>query len=385
MKGEVHILIVGEEQVGKSTLIQAYVTRKFPQTVPSVVTRHQIPASKTADNIKVTIGDTSSQYSNLSVQPIKEADVILLLHDLTRPETLENLSLIWIPRIREVRVNRKVSFLLVGTKADLLPNLDDDSSTSSVSQQMPEVRNIMVLNHDCHYEMKCSAYDIDSIDRVLDYATQTITHPLAPIYICDDERSCFTPEAYQAFRRIFRILDEDGDNLLNDDEFYRVLAYRPNPDQTTYLNTTKQKLFNLDPENIDKNALTFQGFLSWIEDDLREFPQRLPWTILRCHDYDDFDDSLKISIPKNVAEHPDLTVLPPVSFELSYSASKFLRDLAEIAYNENTRPIRDSRGDSDSNSELEECLTVEALKSIFAILPKDIRHPWQSPPSYQVS
>lgn len=69
-------------------------------------------------------------------------------------------------------------------------------------------------------------------------------------------------------------------------------------------------------------------------------------------------------------------------FELSPEAISFLLKLARHAYQENTRPIK---LDSDSSSDLEECLTAEALRSIFATaLEPGESHPWMDPPAYKV-
>ena len=69
-------------------------------------------------------------------------------------------------------------------------------------------------------------------------------------------------------------------------------------------------------------------------------------------------------------------------YELSPDAISFLLKLARHAYQENTRPIK---SDSDSSSDVEECLTAEALRSIFttALAPGE-NHPWIDPPTHKV-
>lgn len=66
--------------------------------------------------------------------------------------------------------------------------------------------------------------------------------------------------------------------------------------------------------------------------------------------------------------------------ELSDQAKEFLVNLAKIAYLENTKPMK---ADSDSCSEMEDCLTWEALKTILCVLPPGSSHPWSSPPNYK--
>ncbi len=83
---------------------------------------------------------------------------------------------------------------------------------------------------------------------------------------------------------------------------------------------------------------------------------------------------------------PEVQRLPDIkdtqSFELSPDAISFLLKLARHAYQENSRPIK---SDSDSTSDIEECLTAEALRWIFATaLSPGESHPWSDPPTYKV-
>lgn len=66
--------------------------------------------------------------------------------------------------------------------------------------------------------------------------------------------------------------------------------------------------------------------------------------------------------------------------ELSEGAVAFVVGLARNAYSENARPIR---SDSDSNSDVEDCLTSEALKSILSVLSPEEDHPWTAPPAFK--
>jgi hypothetical protein len=83
---------------------------------------------------------------------------------------------------------------------------------------------------------------------------------------------------------------------------------------------------------------------------------------------------------------PEMLRLPRVKrgqiFELSEPATNFLLNLARNAYSDNTRPIKSA--DSDSTSEIEECLTDEALKWIMSVLPETASNPWVNPPNFQV-
>ncbi|RYY89214.1 hypothetical protein EON63_01170, partial [archaeon] len=82
-----------------------------------------------------------------------------------------------------------------------------------------------------------------------------------------------------------------------------------------------------------------------------------------------------IQIPKEIHTLPLLRL--DEIYQLSPSAYTFLLSLAKNAYQENTKPIK-----IDSDSEVEDCLTWEALKSIWATLTYDEPTPWSYPPHH---
>ena len=55
MRKNVKILVVGDEKVGKSSLISTFVAESFPAEVPSVLPEIQIPPELTAENVSLTI------------------------------------------------------------------------------------------------------------------------------------------------------------------------------------------------------------------------------------------------------------------------------------------------------------------------------------------
>lgn len=61
MKENVKLLFIGDPGVGKSSLISSYVSRHFPEEVPAVMAEAIIPAETTANNITVTIMDSSAR------------------------------------------------------------------------------------------------------------------------------------------------------------------------------------------------------------------------------------------------------------------------------------------------------------------------------------
>jgi Ras family protein T1 len=94
MKDHVRILLIGDSGVGKSSLISSYVSRHFPEEVPAVMTDAIIPPDTTANNVCVTIMDSSARPGDREVlkHKIRAADSVIALYDVTRPETFDSLK-----------------------------------------------------------------------------------------------------------------------------------------------------------------------------------------------------------------------------------------------------------------------------------------------------
>jgi len=107
-----------------------------------------------------------------------------------------------------------------------------------------------------------------------------------------------------------------------------------------------------------------------------------PWTVLSHFGYTAIDDQLILQIPPELSQLPVLSKEGNQIYELSEDATIFLLGLAKNAYQENARPIQ---SESDNHSEMEDCLTSEALRWILSVLPSDFINPWSNPPDYRIT
>mmetsp|Transcript_11413 Transcript_11413/g.18714 ORF Transcript_11413/g.18714 Transcript_11413/m.18714 type:complete len:882 (-) Transcript_11413:302-2947(-) len=369
MKDHINILVVGDEDVGKSSLISAYISQHFPQEVPHVLTDATIPPESTQNDVAVTIRDSSAKRGDRDVlhQKIIAADSIIALHDVTRPETFDSLVTYWLPLIRDLiaqsssnsnSINDSMSNLernynisnrdsnrqsdhvmntsktqqqhflykpviLVGTKTDLLMEEQDTARLNSLLLAFPFVMNCW----------NCSAVNMQNLENVFFLAELFVNFPLN--YILDVTEEEFTPAARRAFLRIFRIFDLDGDNLLCDSELsdtqLRCFDDLINAEELLAL---KRQISMEVPGGVVNNCVTFEGFVGLIKMNLIAHQYQIPWLILRRFDY---DDALNIMIPDEIITLPDMA--PNQTTELSPSARAFLLNLAHIAYNETERPI----------------------------------------------
>jgi hypothetical protein len=98
----VKVLVLGDDGVGKSSLICTLISNHFSETeMPDVYTDVSIPENAVWENeVQVTIMD-SSQHTSVDelTAKILDADSIVLVHDVERPETLGHLMTRWLPLI----------------------------------------------------------------------------------------------------------------------------------------------------------------------------------------------------------------------------------------------------------------------------------------------
>mmetsp|Transcript_16003 Transcript_16003/g.37744 ORF Transcript_16003/g.37744 Transcript_16003/m.37744 type:complete len:149 (+) Transcript_16003:351-797(+) len=93
------ILVLGDELVGKSSLISTFVSRYFaPDGVPGLMTRVQLPRSEGPSSCPTTIVDSQQGDAALtSASPPPRVDSIVLVYDLSRAETFTRLEKHWLP------------------------------------------------------------------------------------------------------------------------------------------------------------------------------------------------------------------------------------------------------------------------------------------------
>lgn len=384
MDETINILILGDEGVGKSSIISTFISRHFPQEVPHVMIDVKIPRELAWSNRMVNIMDSSARINDRDelIQKILIANTIVAVYDVNRPETLKSIVEEWIPMVREVTKEfnnnsaeknmPQKQIIIFGNKCDLLVEEEIEDEREKL-QNIFEQFNIGILG------IICSAMQLETIETAFYKALLVSACPVQPIY--DPVENEFTPTARRAFLRIFRMFDLDDDNLLNDNEIsqFQSHCFQDGPFTPSDISNMKRTLSSRSTSSnvhLQNNCVTFDGLLYLFREALMKDNYSMPWTVLQMCNY---DEQLNFEIP------PEVLRLPKKSdnqlYELSPDAISFLLKLARHAYQENTRPIK---SDSDSSSDVEECLTAEALRSIFttALAPGE-NHPWIDPPTHK--
>lgn len=119
------VVLLGDGAVGKTSLTARYVVNKFDDkyiaTIGTKVSKKDMQLTKPnlIINLRMMIWDILGQkeYSKIRTASLSGAQGVMLVADLTRPETIKNLETFWIPEI-EAAVG-KVPTVIIGNKSDL--------------------------------------------------------------------------------------------------------------------------------------------------------------------------------------------------------------------------------------------------------------------------
>jgi Ras-related protein Rab-1A len=117
------ILLLGNTLVGKSCMLIKYSDDYFPENyIATVGIDYKLKHFELANGkkVKVQIWDTAGQdrYRNLTAMNIKEANIILLICDITNIESFNSLEY-WYNQTKEYIDINEVLYAVIGNKNDL--------------------------------------------------------------------------------------------------------------------------------------------------------------------------------------------------------------------------------------------------------------------------
>ncbi|ESO82046.1 hypothetical protein LOTGIDRAFT_223513 [Lottia gigantea] len=145
------IVVVGDCNCGKTSLIQRYVKDSFnevytPTGFDTFSTTYNVSETY---KIQITIWDTSGDAGYDRVRPLSysEADLVMVCFSVTDMESLENVVSKWLPEVREYCPKQPI--MLVGCKTDLRNELKSKpvSSTSSSPQLVSYDQGLKTAKH----------------------------------------------------------------------------------------------------------------------------------------------------------------------------------------------------------------------------------------------
>lgn len=116
-------VLIGDCRVGKSALSRSFMQKDFHNDLQSTVgiefSTREISFERCA--IKAQVWDTAGQerFQSMSKAYYRNSVGALLVYDITRKESFENLQNVWMPQIKEFGLN-KSQLILVGNKLDMV-------------------------------------------------------------------------------------------------------------------------------------------------------------------------------------------------------------------------------------------------------------------------
>ncbi|EMR08217.2 hypothetical protein PNEG_03386 [Pneumocystis murina B123] len=310
---DIRIVVVGDDHVGKSSLITSLV---------KVVKENVIPPISVPDiysNTNTIIVDTSSDPVDrpVLIKELRKANVICLVYADSYSE--ERISLFWLPFFRSLGVNLPV--VLCANKCD---NLEKDGSQVIEEEMLPIMKEFKEVES-C---IRSSGKTHKNVNEVFYLCQRAVTHPIAPLFNVKEQD--LKPAAIVALKRIFFLSDKDHDGILNDTELDSLQrrCFEKSMTQSDF-DDIKFSVSKLSSEAIRNNGLTETGFLMLNKLFSIKGRHETTWQILRSFKY---TDSLSL---KDDFLNPKVEVRSDQSVELSPLGYRFLVDYFSLMDKDN--------------------------------------------------
>ncbi|KIK80370.1 hypothetical protein PAXRUDRAFT_833557 [Paxillus rubicundulus Ve08.2h10] len=316
MRRDVRILLVGDEGVGKSTIITSLIKESFVSHVQHIVPEVTIPPEVTPENVTTYIVDSGAgpQDRQHLESEIRKAHVICVVYSIDNPGSFDRIPTFWLPHFRQLGVN--VPVILVGNKIDL--------RGGEVTNEALEDEIIPIMNDYKEVEtcVECSAKMPLNVSEVFYFAQKAVLHPTAPLY--DSREHVLKPACISALKRIFNLCDANKDGLLDAaelNEFQRKCFDAPL--QLQELEGIKDMVREHDQDGVRDNGLTEAGFFYLHTNFIQRGRLETTWTVLRKFGYgEDLKLTESFLLPKFDVPHD-------CSVELSPKGYKFFTDIFE--------------------------------------------------------
>ena len=166
------IILIGDTNVGKTSIIAKYLTGTFPQpnnTIPTIAAEFatKIIQIKEGGYIKAQIWDTAGQerYKSITYHHYRKSAGGLIVYDITKRSSFDNIST-WLKDLKEL-ADEKCIIALVGNKLDIVQN---NEKKREVSKE--EAKSFAYLNHLLFYET--SALNDENIGDIFEEILQNI-------------------------------------------------------------------------------------------------------------------------------------------------------------------------------------------------------------------
>lgn len=131
--GLIKCVVVGDDNVGKTSMLMCYATNRFPsQHVPTVFDNYAGSVILSDKQYTLQMIDTTEQGDSEEARRHSYfgADVFIVCFSVVKPETFTNAQCRWIPEVRNLMGETPI--ILVGTQTDLR---DDETIVNKLKAQ----------------------------------------------------------------------------------------------------------------------------------------------------------------------------------------------------------------------------------------------------------
>jgi len=121
MSNKLSLLLLGQSQVGKTTLLFRMSNAELPTSINATIgvdfTRSTVYVNNEA--YSVILWDTAGQekYSKISKNFLRKADGAIFVFDVTSRDSFDAIDK-WIESIEDVSFERKIPYIIIGNKTD---------------------------------------------------------------------------------------------------------------------------------------------------------------------------------------------------------------------------------------------------------------------------
>ncbi|KAK2465261.1 hypothetical protein APHAL10511_002615 [Amanita phalloides] len=309
MRRDVRILLVGDEGVGKSTIITSLIKESYVAHVQHIVPEVTIPPEVTPENVTTYIVDSGAgPHDRMHLESeIRKAHVICVVYSIDNPNSFDRIPTYWLPHFRQLGVN--VPVILVGNKIDL--------RGGEVTNEALEEEIIPIMNEFKEVEtcVECSAKLPLNVSEVFYFAQKAVLHPTAPLY--DSRDHVLKPACVAALRRIFKLCDTNKDGILDAselNEFQRKCFDAPL--QLQELEGIKAMVQEHAEGGVRDGGLTETGFLYLHTIFIQRGRLETTWTVLRKFGYaEDLRLTESFLSPKFDVPHDCSVELSPLGYQ----------------------------------------------------------------------
>ena len=136
------IVLIGETSVGKTSIISQFVEKTFQYEQQSTTGGTFSSKTVKCSNDKILnleIWDTAGQerYRSITKMFYKDANAVILVYDITKKESFEQLNIYWAKQVQELCPSN-VIFAVAANKADLL---EDEQVTEEEGREFAKSLN----------------------------------------------------------------------------------------------------------------------------------------------------------------------------------------------------------------------------------------------------